>query len=104
MDDDYVDMPFSSTLSMELHYTSACLSTTNNASCFTVEVFNNGKPLKLDTCIEGNKSRGSTSPICAFEDFLGHINKRVIKGNLFDKCYLAYNPYPQTYEAVRSFL
>jgi|LauGreDrversion4_2_1035121.scaffolds.fasta_scaffold500412_1 hypothetical protein len=33
---DYVDMPFASTLVVELHYDAKCLSTTRDNSCFTV--------------------------------------------------------------------
>ena len=61
---DFIDQPFSSSLYLELHYDDACLTTKNDSSCFTVELYNNGSPLKLDTCLSANKGRGSTSIIC----------------------------------------
>ena len=75
-------MPFASTLIFELHYNSTCISIEKDTSCFTVEVYNNGDLLKLDTCLNGNKARGSTSPVCTYDDFMAHINMRVVKGNL----------------------
>lgn len=83
---DFVDMPFASSLMMELHYDDACLAEKKDSSCFTVEVYNNNILLKLDTCLEANKARGSTSPVCQFDDFFAHLNKRLIKGNLNQKC------------------
>lgn len=100
IDHDYVDMPFASTLMTELHYNNTCLQFKKDTSCFTVEVYNNGKPLKFDTCLEANKARGSTSPICQFDDYITHLQKRLVKGDLHQKCNTGYDPYPQ--KAVES--
>ena len=83
LEDDYVDMPFASQLMMELHYNKTCIeSIEKSTKCFTVEVYNNGSPLKFDTCMNSNKARGSSSPICQFDDFIAHIDKRKIKGDV----------------------
>ena len=64
LDYDYEDMPFSSSIYFEVHYNTTCLETDKETVCFTVEVYHNGRPLKLDECLKANEARGSTSPIC----------------------------------------
>jgi hypothetical protein len=91
---DYVEMPFASSLMFELHYNQTCLDQAAGASCFTVEIRNNGRDLQLDTCIQGNQARGSSSTVCQFEDFISHIDKCKLRGNLIDQCNQGYNPYP----------
>jgi hypothetical protein len=104
----YLDMPFTSTLISELHYNETCLLSQKDTSCFTVQVYNNGTPLKFDTCIDANMKRGSTSTICQYDDFVEHINRRKINGDLTSQCFEGYSPYPQaaTYrnETSSSFL
>jgi hypothetical protein len=52
--------------------------------------------------------RGSTSTICQYDDFVEHINRRKINGDLTSQCFEGYSPYPQaaTYrnETSSSFL
>lgn len=90
-----IESPFASSITFELHYDDTCLSTTKDTSCFTVEISNNGNQLKLDTCVTANKAKGSTSPICQYEDFLRHISARTLKGDLKQLCLQGYDPYPQ---------
>ena len=70
MDFDIEDMPFSSSMYFEVHYNSTCLEHERDTSCFTVEIYFNNKPLKLEGCLNANKARGSTSLICKFDDFI----------------------------------
>ncbi len=58
------EQPYASNFYMELHYDSECLASKNSTSCFTVESYANGTPLRFDTCINANKKAGSTSIIC----------------------------------------
>lgn len=91
------DQPYASTVFFELHYDSDCLSTgKKDHSCFTVEIYNNGMPLKLDTCITSNKASSMpSSPVCQFDDFIKHIEKRWYKdGDLDNSCYEKFLPYP----------
>jgi hypothetical protein len=70
----WIEMPFSSSLNLELHYNDTCLASQRDVSCFTVEIFNNGKSLKVDTCVNANLEKGLTSHTCTFSDFLSHVN------------------------------
>ena len=79
---DFVSSPFASTIYFELHFDSVCLSSMKNSSCFTVEIYSNGQMLKLPSCLNANKARGSTSPICQFDDFVSHIKQKALKGDL----------------------
>ena len=103
VDHEYVDMPFASTLVVELHYDQECLTKVGDTSCFTVEVYNNGDLLKLDTCLNANKARSSTSPVCQYEDFMTHYRARLPRGgDLQTLCRQGYDPYPM--ESARTFL
>lgn len=75
-----IDMPYASTVYIELHYDTQCMSNkkTRSIDCFTVIAMNNGEMLKLDTCITDNNSNINErigSPICSFESFMRHWNK-----------------------------
>ena len=50
-DYDVIDQPYASSIFFELHYDDTCLRTTRDTSCFTVEAYNNGLPVRFDTCI-----------------------------------------------------
>ena len=54
LDYDFIDMPFSSSIYFEVHYNTTCLEHEQDTSCFTVEVYHNGNPLKFDDCIKAN--------------------------------------------------
>jgi hypothetical protein len=91
---DLLDQMFASNMYLELHYDDKCLTTKKDSSCFTVEVYNNGKPMKIDSCIAANKKRGLTSPICQYEDFMQKMNSLRFDGDLKKLCYQGYDPYP----------
>ncbi len=95
-DYDFNNMPFASSIYFEVHYNTTCLAKEKDSSCFTVEIFHNGNPLKLDKCIQENKARGSTSTICQFDDFINYFDSRYQKGDLMELCQQGYNPYPQS--------
>ena len=97
LDYDYEDIPFASSIYFEVHYNTTCLELNKDTSCFTVELFHNGNPLKLDGCINANKARGSTSPICQFDDFIQYFDSRYQKGDLMELCQQGYNPYPHNH-------
>ena len=80
MNYDFVDQPYASTFYLELHYDDECIKAANDSSCFTVEIYSNGKALKLDTCLAANRAKGSSSPICQFDDFMNHLDQRRLKG------------------------
>lgn len=86
MDDYYPEVEYSSAIIFELYYDTKCMETLRDEGCFTVKVSHNGTPIKLDTCIEGNLSRGDLSHRCTYTDFRKHILKISYNGVLEDKC------------------
>ncbi len=50
---DPLDMPYASTIFLELHYDENCLNNpkTRGTQCFEVHATNNGQMLKFDTCL-----------------------------------------------------
>jgi hypothetical protein len=46
--------------------------------------------------MDANMKRGSTSTICTFDDFVEHIDRRKINGDLTEQCYEGYTPYPES--------
>ena len=69
----FFDIPFASTIVLELHYNDSCLAKDpKNRACFTVKAFYNNKPLKFQTCLDENRQRGSQSDFCLADDFFAH--------------------------------
>lgn len=92
---DFIDAPFSSSVFFELHYDSECLAAKRDFSCFTIEIYSNGQLLKLPSCLKANKERGSTSPVCQYEDFVRDLRQKMLRGDLEELCNQGFNPYPQ---------
>ena len=77
-----------------MHYDDVCIASKKDLSCFTVELYNNGKLLKIGSCLAANKEKGSTSSICQYSDFVKEINAKVFLGDLQAKCDMGYNAFP----------
>ncbi|TNV78316.1 hypothetical protein FGO68_gene16842 [Halteria grandinella] len=87
-----IDIPFASSIYMELHYEQACIDKIKDRTCFTVQVFHNNTPLKFDTCIQANAKRGSQSDVCQIDDFLAHWDKVKYPGDVMEGCAQPYVP------------
>jgi hypothetical protein len=70
LDYNFVDIPFASSIYIELHYDPICVSGKKNRDCFTVVVLHNNNPLKFDYCKQANSKRNSQSDTCTLDDFL----------------------------------
>lgn len=81
-----IDIPFASSIYMELHYDQACLDSKKERSCFTVMVFHNNTPLKFDTCKQANTANGSESDFCKLDDFLSYWDKIKYPGDVMEAC------------------
>ena len=67
----YVDIPYASSINIELHYDTQCLATHGIGSqsaldCFTVQVLFDNTPLQLDTCLDENAKAGRKSLKCQY--------------------------------------
>ncbi len=96
-----IDMPYASTIFIELHYDSKCVADpkTRGTQCFSVQVLNNGDLLKFDTCVSDNNLNGRQgSPICSFDSFIRHFEKKSYKGDYRQKCLEKYIPPTGPYE------
>ena len=80
----------------ELHYDEGCLNNTKTRGnqCFSVQVLQNGRMLKFDTCMQDNNMQGRFgSPLCSFDSFIRHIDKLKYQGPLSidEACVQPYN-------------
>ena len=98
-----VDQPPASAIVLELHYNATCVEQTRSETCFWVEVLNNGWPLELDTCLEGNRKRGNSMGVCRYDDFVAHIEKRRFSEET-DLSALCELPYPRPPRGCNAFL
>eukprot|EP00347_Sterkiella_histriomuscorum_P002413 403368251 len=89
---EFEDVPYTSQVYFELYYDDDCVNQVKDHSCFTMKIAFNGHPLKFDTCMDANTSRGSTSPFCRFDDFIKHYNKKSYKGDYIEACSRPYTP------------
>lgn len=89
---DMIDVPYAATVTFELHYDNDCLKATKDESCFTVHVLHQGNPLKLQTCLDANKKRGSPSPICSYQDFMTHLQSISYQGDVYKACKQPFTP------------
>ncbi|CDW77588.1 major acid phosphatase map (histidine-acid phosphatase) [Stylonychia lemnae] len=90
---EWIDMTYDSTILFELFYDSDCVKTATkdqDLNCFTVHSSHSGTPLKFDTCLDANKSRGSKSKVCTYRDFLTHLAKYQFQGDLQSECQKPY--------------
>ncbi|CDW85891.1 histidine acid phosphatase family protein [Stylonychia lemnae] len=83
-------VPYCSQVYFELYYDEDCVSTKKDNSCFTLQMFYNGHPFKLDTCQAANLQRGSNSPFCQFDDFVAHYDKLKYQGDVKEACLKPY--------------
>ena len=76
--EDYAWIPYASTVTFELKYSSKCLKDENNASenCFGVSIISNGKPLDFKECT------GDLFTLhgCSYPEFLAMIKSRWYSG------------------------
>jgi hypothetical protein len=86
---EYVDIPFASSLVLELHYDELCLADPSvrfKSHCFTVVVLSNNTPLRLGSCLEANAQKGLHSTTCAYTDFINHVGARYWPGDYLKAC------------------
>lgn len=90
----YTEQPYASTFYMELHYDPTCISSKKDHSCFTIELYNNGTPLKIKSCIDANKQRAAPSePHCKVDDFIAYFEKELLfKGDIDQGCLKTFQP------------
>ena len=83
----YHEIPFAANIHYELYYNQSCVESVRDTSCFSVQISYNEKPLHLSTCYENNLKRNSTDlSTCTYDDFLAHLAKVGIKGDLKKVC------------------
>lgn len=90
------DMPYASTVFLELHYDAHCLAdpAARGPACFSVLAFNNGDLLKFDTCLSDNNRDPARlgNPLCSYQSFLSHYQRLMFQGDLVQKCLSKFVP------------
>lgn len=79
----FFDIPFASTIGLELHYDEGCRS---ERTCYRVKAYYNNRPLKFQTCLDANRERGSQSDFCLADDFFKHWDTVRYQGDVDIAC------------------
>jgi hypothetical protein len=88
---DFQEVPYVSTVYMELFYDEDCIKTQKDRKCFRVRSYFQNKPIKFDTCLESNAKQGEKSIYCFLDDLIAHYDKKKYQGDVKAACL---RPYP----------
>lgn len=82
---------FSSQIYFELHYDEACVATTNDESCFTMEMLFEGETFTFPSC---QKANSGDLQFCAYSEFLTNYDAIRTPGDLDQACLAPFVPPP----------
>lgn len=81
------DIPFATSLFMELYYDDEC--TQGDESCFYVKTLYNGEPLALNACLDTRVFDGT---YCNYVSLRSHFDEVTTQGDLDSACGLPFVP------------
>jgi hypothetical protein len=71
----YIDVPYDSTVYIELFYDQQCVKDKNNEDCFTVHLRSNGTDLTFDACKD---DQGNDVLYCPYKKFFGYLDSIMV--------------------------
>jgi hypothetical protein len=77
----YIDVPYDSTIYIELYYNEQCVNITKSEDCFSINVRSNGTDLTFDACKNEN---GDNIDYCSYKKFSGYMNQIMVPVETID--------------------
>jgi len=85
----YYDVPFASSVFLELHYDMECVQEKRDRKCFWVMAWYNNQLLQLEGC---NKEGSTRTDRCLVDDFLEYYDQIRYKGDIDKACMQKFVP------------